>query len=218
LVCDVNPLEGEIVERFERLLRQRNATLRSWRGVSPSPNQRAELAIWSDDLAQAVEPLVESRERLLSDLEPGVGRHYEHLAERQERISVSYERSWDGPFREALERSLDDDVARGFTTIGPHRDDMVVTLNGRDARRQASQGEQRSLALALRLAGHELVSTARHISPLLLLDDVFSELDPLRSERLLTLLPVGQTLVTTATPLPAGMSPAVIFDLATLIS
>jgi DNA replication and repair protein RecF len=86
-------------------------------------------------------------------------------------------------------------------------------LEGRDARRQASQGEQRSLALALRLAGHELVQRTRGVDPLLLLDDVFSELDPWRSDRLLGLLPVGQTIVTTASPLPRAMSPAAIVDL-----
>ncbi len=86
-------------------------------------------------------------------------------------------------------------------------------LDGRDARRQASQGEQRSLALALRLGGHALVRDERGVDPLLLLDDVFSELDPLRSERLLQLLPKGQTLVSTASPLPAAMTPAAVIDL-----
>jgi len=87
-----------------------------------------------------------------------------------------------------------------------------LRLNDRDARRQASQGEQRSLALALRLAGHELVQQQRRLVPLLLLDDVFSELDPMRSNRLLDLLPAGQTLVTTASPLPEAMSPAIIVN------
>jgi DNA replication and repair protein RecF len=67
--------------------------------------------------------------------------------------------------------------------------------------------------LALRLGGHELVQQTRGVDPLLLLDDVFSELDPLRSDRLLHLLPAGQTLVTTASPLPSAMSPAAVIDL-----
>jgi DNA replication and repair protein RecF len=105
------------------------------------------------------------------------------------------------------------EVYRGSTVIGPHHDDLLVELNGRDSRHQASQGEQRTLALALRLAGHELIKNARGIDPLLLLDDVFSELDPYRSDQLLELLPKGQTLVTTASPLPSGMEPAVVIDL-----
>ena len=77
---------------------------------------------------------------------------------------------------------------------------------------------KRQLALALRLAGHELVRQQRNLDPLLLLDDVFSELDPLRSDRLLQLLPKGQTLVTTASPLPSGMDPAARIDLSSLSS
>ncbi|MDE3065348.1 MAG: DNA replication and repair protein RecF, partial [Acidobacteriota bacterium] len=128
-------------------------------------------------------------------------------------VSLAYERSWEGELLEALGRCREEDRVRGHTTIGPQRDDLAVTLDGRDARRQASQGEQRSLALALRLAGHHLVQARRGVDPLLLLDDVFSELDPGRAERLLHLLPAGQTLVTTASPLPTGMTPAVVVDL-----
>jgi DNA replication and repair protein RecF len=100
----------------------------------------------------------------------------------------------------------------------PQRDDIALALDGRDTRRQASQGEQRTLALALRLAGHELVQQLRGVDPLLLLDDVFSELDPQRSDRLLHLLPSGQTLVTTASPLPEGMSPAAVIDLTRMLA
>ena len=114
-------------------------------------------------------------------------------------------------------RAFDDDRYRGHTTVGPQRDDIELSLDGRDARRQASQGEQRSLALALRLAGHELVRRRRGVDPFLLLDDVFSELDPHRSDRLLNLLPAGQTLVTTASPLPAALSPAAVIDLTELV-
>jgi DNA replication and repair protein RecF len=119
---------------------------------------------------------------------------------------------------DALVVSFDDDRFRGYTTVGPHRDDIDLSLEGRDARRQASQGEQRSLALALRLAGHELVRQQRGVDPLLLLDDVFSELDPVRSNRLLGLLPLGQTLVTTASPLPAALTPAAVIDLTRVLS
>ncbi len=128
-------------------------------------------------------------------------------------MTLTYEPSWDGDLVEALAGALGEDRARGHTTLGPHRDDVAVELDGRDARRQSSQGEQRSLALALRLGGHALVQERRGVDPLLLLDDVFSELDPGRAERLLALLPAGQTLVTTASPLPSQMIPAAVVDL-----
>jgi DNA replication and repair protein RecF len=172
--------------------------------------------VWTSDFASVSEELVALRKKLLDDVAPLVANYYHELAEDDSVVAVSYEQSWSGDLERALNASFDDDRLRGHTTIGPQRDDVALTLDGRDTRRQASQGEQRSLALAIRLAGHELVQNRRRVDPLLLLDDVFSELDPHRSDRLLNLLPTGQTLVTTASPLPVGMSPAAVIDLTEL--
>ncbi|MEI8127896.1 MAG: DNA replication and repair protein RecF [Actinomycetota bacterium] len=212
LITDVDLTSGEVVERFERTLRQRNALLRALRGVVPHGAERDELAVWTSDFVAASENLVAKRQRIVKEAAPLVQSYYEELAREGSQVGVRYEESWTGELGSALTRALGDDVHRGYTTLGPHRDDIVITLNGRDARRQASQGEQRCLALALRLAGHELVIQHRNVQPLLLLDDIFSELDPRRSDRLLSLLPVGQTLVTTASPLPSGLAAAAIVD------
>ena len=83
----------------------------------------------------------------------------------------------------------------------------MLELEGRPARTHASQGEQRALALALRLAAHQVIAAAVGEPPVLLLDDVFSELDPVRSEALVTHLPPGQALLTTAHALPPGAPP-----------
>ncbi len=218
LLTDVEPLTGEIVERFHRVLSQRNALLRALDGVRPSTNQQAELDLWTSDFCDVSELLVAQRESLISQLAPLINSFYRELAQTSSDVGVSYERSWPEHLLDALTTSFNDDRVRGYTTVGPHRDDIVLTLKARDARRQASQGEQRSLALALRLAGHELVHQRRGVDPLLLLDDVFSELDPLRSNRLLALLPTGQTLVTTASPLPSAMTPAAVIDLTRVLS
>ncbi len=106
-----------------------------------------------------------------------------------------------------------DDVRRGVSTVGPHRDDVVLSIGGPPARTQASQGEQRTLALALRLAAHHVVTAQTDSPPVLLLDDVFSELDPDRSAALLANLPDGQTLLTTASTLPADAHPDVVLRL-----
>ena len=213
LLTDVDLATGEPVERFARVLQQRNALLRSWQGQRPSPSARAELDVWDDEFVQAAETLLGYREATVAQLAPLVPENYHTLSHTAQAVGVTYERSCTGELREALQRAFADDVQRGYSTCGPHRDDITLFLDGRDARRQASQGEQRSFALALRLAGHSLVQRRRGVDPLLLLDDVFSELDPLRSERLLHLLPVGQTIVTTATPLPQSMTPAAIVDI-----
>ncbi len=90
------------------------------------------------------------------------------------------------------------DRERRVTTVGPHRDEPVITLNGRDTRTKASQGEQRTLMLALRLASHEAIAAAVGEPPVLLLDDVFSELDRDRAGALAGALPDAQTFITTA--------------------
>ena len=218
LLTDVDLNTGEIIERFNQILSQRNALLRSLRGEPPTSVQRDELETWNSEFCTASEQLIDVRVRTLNELAPLVTGYYQALAHDNRLVGVDYEQSWSGDLKTALARSLRDDQFRGYSTIGPQRDDVALKLDGRDARRQASQGEQRSMALALRLAGHELVQLRRGLDPLLLLDDVFSELDPLRSDRLLRLLPVGQTLVTTASPLPSGLSPAAIVDLTKALS
>ncbi len=218
LLTDVEPLTGEIIERFARVLSQRNALLRALEGSRPSASQQSEIELWTSDFCAISEELVAHRTALTESLAPLVATFYRELSESDSDVNVTYERSWRGDLRDALTGSFDDDRFRGYTTVGPHRDDLEVSLEGRDARRQASQGEQRSLALALRLAGHQLVHQRRGVDPLLLLDDVFSELDPARSHRLLGLLPAGQTLVTTASPLPGALTPAAVIDLSLVTS
>nr|MDP9006856.1 DNA replication and repair protein RecF [Actinomycetota bacterium] len=110
----------------------------------------------------------------------------------------------------ALAAARGDDVRRGASTVGPHRDDLALTIAGLPARTHASQGEQRSLALALRLGGHDLVAAASGGPPVLLLDDVFSELDADRSTALLAHLPPAQALLTTTGPLPLGARPELV--------
>lgn len=218
LLTDVDPLTGDVIERFARVLSQRNALLRALEGMRPSVSQQSELELWTSDFCAVSAELVSHRRMLSESLAPLVASFYRELSQGDSQVVVMYEESWSGDLRSALETSFEDDRFRGYTTVGPHRDDLGVSLEGRDARRQASQGEQRSLALALRLAGHELVRQRRGMDPLLLLDDVFSELDPVRSHRLLGLLPAGQTLVTTASPLPGALTPAAVIDLSLVAS
>ncbi|HEY5439028.1 MAG TPA: DNA replication and repair protein RecF [Acidimicrobiales bacterium] len=218
LLTDVDPTTGDVIERFARILSQRNALLRALAGERPTLSQESELDVWTTDFCAVSVELVTLRKSLLHDVAPLVANYYHELAHDDSRVEVAYEQSWSGDLFDALRDAFTDDRFRGHTTIGPQRDDVALLLDRRDTRRQASQGEQRSLALALRLAGHELVQQRRGVDPLLLLDDVFSELDPLRSDRLLHLLPTGQTLVTTASPLPSGMSPAAVIDLTKLMT
>ncbi len=208
LLCALHPRHSAARAELERVLRQRNALLRS-AGGSLRPGTAPTLDVWDAKLAQVGEVVAASRSELVADLQPEVDAAYRSLSAGLPRgtgrpavVRVSYDRSWQGSLAEAVARARADDLRRGVTGVGPQRDDLVLSVNGLAARVQASQGEQRSLALALRLGGHALVAARQGSSPVLLLDDIFSELDPGRCAALAHCLPPGQALLTTAGAVP----------------
>jgi len=202
---------------FERVLKQRNALLRS--GVR-DPSAVATLDVLDEQLVSAAGELIRGRLQLVSRLGPAVNAAYDALAEDGRRVAETYEAEWspeplgiddtgtvDDLLRAALVARRRAEIDRGVTLVGPHRDDWKLTIDGLVARTQASQGEQRSLALALRLAGRGVVHELTGTPPVLLLDDVFSELDARRSSALIRNLPAGQTLLTTAGVIPPDVKP-----------
>jgi len=206
-------------DETDRVLRQRAALLRQ-SGGRVSEDVATTLDVWDQRLADAGKVLVGARERLVAELEPLVAGSYNRLAGAggaPALVRQSYQRSWSGDLLDALTASRIDDLRRGVNTVGPHRDELLLVLEGREARTHASQGEQRCLALALRLAIHELVRTKTELRPTLLLDDVFSELDPVRSRALVAELPTGQSLLTTAAPLPEGIDVAAVVQVKDLL-
>lgn len=139
---------------------------------------------------------------------PRVATAYGILAGGDVDVVANYRRSWDSDdMADDVGLQRNTDLARSTTSVGPHRDEVALRIEGFDSRTEASQGEQRTLALALRLAGHELVTERVGEAPLLLLDDVLSELDDARATALLSNLPAGQTIITSATELPDLVKP-----------
>jgi DNA replication and repair protein RecF len=208
LLVAVHPRHDALRTDFERILRQRNALLKQAGGnPRPAADIVATLDVWDHKLTANGEALVAAREAMVADLGPHVSAGYDRVADRSADVRVGYLRSWVGALAQALAGARPDDLRRGVSTVGPHRDDLVATIGGMASRIHASQGEQRSLALALRLAGHQVVADATGTQPVLLLDDVFSELDPERSEALLSTLPAGQAILTSAGVLPLLAQP-----------
>ncbi len=197
---------------LDRILRQRGALLKS-AGGRLSTEVELTLDVFDAKLTTAGEALASARRDLVADLEPVLGVAYERVARRGAEVRAIYEPPWlAGGLAEALLAARKDDLRRGVSTVGPHRDELELVLADMPARTHASQGEQRSLALALRLAAHEVVTRRTDTPPVLLLDDVFSELDPDRSAALLDSLPEGQTVLSTATALPAGAVPGAVLQ------
>jgi len=207
----LHPRNDALRAEVERVLRQRGALLKQT-GGSLDEAAAFTLDVWDTKLAEAGEALYRARVDLVDRMRPVLRETYAALAVGTSRppaeVEVAYESAWvDQGLATALQRARRDDLRRGVSTVGPHRDDIGLAVNGFPARTQCSQGEQRTLALALRLAGHRVVADDLGTAPVLLLDDVFSELDPDRSQALLANLPPGQVLLTTAGELPPGAEP-----------
>ncbi len=192
---------------LDRILRQRNALLKQMGGRhGGGEGALATLDVWDERLATTGAAFVAARRDLLEELAPALRLTYANLAGDAD-VRAMYEQSWSGELADALGAARDVDVRRSVTTVGPHRDELALSIDGRVARTHASQGEQRSLALAMRLAGHDVVASEIGAPPVLLLDDVFSELDPTRSAALLAHVPQGQVFLTTAGGLPTAAHP-----------
>jgi DNA replication and repair protein RecF len=196
-----HPKWEQLRSEVDRILRQR-ATLLKQAGGRLSAEVASTLDVWDAKLAASGTELAEARAELLDDLGPAVATAYDQLAGEPAEVVLSYVAAWRPPagpgLAEALVHARNDDVRRGVSTVGPHRDDVVISLGGLPARTHGSQGEQRSMALALRLGGHAVVTKTVGSPPVLLLDDVFSELDPSRTTALVAHLPYGQAVLTTA--------------------
>ena len=146
-------------------------------------------------------------------LMPAVTGLYRTVAGEETDVTMIYRSAWGGhldptvPVAEWEQRLVDAltaarsaDLERGTTTVGPHRDEPSLLIAGRDARHRGSQGEQRAVALSLRLGLFNAVQDQTGQTPILVLDDVFSEFDPVRSRRLADALPSTQVFITTAHP------------------
>lgn len=209
---------------YERVLRQRNALLKSLsgRGASAGAEIGATLEIWDDQLATVGAELLSARLDTLTALMPLASVAYREIAPVNDlagadyRASIDLDGLWSPPgptqtpqvdrgalterFLDALAERRRDELVRGLTLVGPHRDDVLLSIGELPAKGYASHGESWSLSLALRLASFQLL---RHdgIEPVLVLDDVFSELDATRRDRLAaSVIGADQVLVTAAVP------------------
>jgi DNA replication and repair protein RecF len=208
---------------YDRVLRQRNTLLRSAAGRLPAA-ALATLEVWDEKLAAAGAELWFERLRLVAALTPRVGLAYQRLAGKDDPVEIAYVSSVAGTaeadpdpvklaqaLRERLVADRTREVERGLTLSGPHRDDLALALRGLPARTHASHGEAWSLALALRLGSHQLLAEEGE-EPVLLLDDVFAELDRQRRDRVAeAALAAEQSVVTAAVAeeLPPALAAAV---------
>jgi DNA replication and repair protein RecF len=199
LLSQLDPTYASMAAAYGKALRSRNRLLRAERC-----DKRA-ITAFDELLASAGAVIGETRARLVEELAPLAAEAFDEISGGGERLLVAYrprvEPTIDA-LRSALARSLDKDLARGFTAEGPHADELALLLEETLARRHASKGQQRAIMLALKVAELRVLGARTGQTPLLLLDDVSSELDRAKNRRLFELLArlAGQVFLTTTHP------------------
>lgn len=197
LLEQTKPEFGAARRHYKRVLAQRNALLK--RNPSSIENQ---IFIWNVRLSELGGYIARERMGLVSELNKRLSKLYKDMARSKTKVGAEYQstlpfETYETALLRKLEASLEQDIVRGFTAAGPHRDDFSVSFNGTPAVMAASRGETRTALLAMKVFELEVTERSRGLRPLLLLDDVFSELDGKRRHALTDYLQNYQAFITT---------------------
>ena len=193
-LCQLDQVYVSSLADYNKILVQRNKLLKD---LSVRPQDMDTLDVWDEQLVRYGSSLIRSREKFVEKLSKIILPIHEKLSGGREQICVGYERNVSAEdFARVLSAGREKDLYLKSTETGPHRDDLSFTVNGIDIRHFGSQGQQRSAALSLKLAEIELVKEATGDIPVLLLDDVLSELDTNRQHYLLDSIGDIQTFIT----------------------
>lgn len=205
-ICQIRPAYVQLLADYSHTLTQRNALLKEAHRAPDMDLLRA----FTLRLAETGSRLLQTRLHYVARLTPHVSRMYDGLSTGREQITLAYETPTDTTvddrialrtrLLEGWDESLRADVQAGFTTVGPHRDDLCLQIDGTAARTFGSQGQQRSAVLALKLAEAALLEECNGEKPIILLDDVLSELDENRRQYLLERLVEWQVFITCCDP------------------
>ncbi|CAN5426944.1 DNA replication/repair protein RecF [soil metagenome] len=197
LLTQTNPMYGSNLRRYKQTLAQRNALLKQ-----NGAQVKSQMFPWNLKLSQLAGAIVGDRQAIVSRLGDSITDLYKTLSHTETEVLLTYESScnlqqYESSLLHKLESTLAQDRERGFTSHGPHRDDLSVRFDGRPSALTASRGETRTAVLALKILELQLLERVREQKPLLLLDDVFSELDGARRHALTDYLSQYQTFITT---------------------
>ncbi|MFY9604905.1 MAG: DNA replication/repair protein RecF [bacterium] len=205
-LSQTNPRYYYYLQQYRRILQQRNILLKDIR--SGRTYRRDELPVWDRQLVKVGAGIVWKRQELVTKLAPLAQEYHKQISGGREILTVEYKPSFPGggegkvkeieeSFNKALLAAREEEFQRRMTVIGPHRDDLFIFLNGRDGRVYGSQGQQKTAALSLKLAEAEYMEEEMGEHPILLLDDIMSELDGERRQFVLkTVQERGQVFIT----------------------
>jgi DNA replication and repair protein RecF len=196
-ICQLRPVYYSLLSRFSRTLQQRNALLKS--------GDIRTLDIWDERFAKLSFLVTKTRENYISRLEIPSAASVKEISGGKEELSLKYIPSFQAEDEEEifceLEKNREKDGELGYTSVGAHKDDFETYLNGKNVKIYGSQGQQRSCVMAFKLAEAEITGETRGEYPLILLDDVFSELDTERRDYITGKIMGKQVIITSCDPI-----------------
>jgi DNA replication and repair protein RecF len=188
---------GTTRRKYKRAVAQRNALLKQ-----THQSYSEQFFAWNLRLSQLAGIIIRSRQELITAINKDIVSLYKELSKTTDTLTIKHKNTWpienyETQFLKKLEADFVSDQQRGFTSSGPHREDILILFDGRPAQEVASRGEVRTAILALKIIELKTIETSRSVTPLFLLDDVFSELDAKRRHTLTDYLAPYQTFITT---------------------
>lgn len=196
-LCQISKPYVYHLQTYYRVLKQRNNLLRSLRSMKTDKSLRDTIEVWDTQLSEHGAILYNMRQAYVKSLGETASHIHKKISGEREELGVSYKPHTEPEeMEQALINSIERDISQGATSAGIHKDDIVFMISGSEARQYASQGQQRTAALCAKLAQVELAASAKGSPPVLLLDDVLSELDEHRQFQLLAQLKGVQTIIT----------------------
>ncbi len=193
-LCQLDKVYLSDLAKYNKILNQRNKLLKD---INFRPDLAETLSVWDMQLVETGKRIIQRRKIFIEELNEIIGQIHSNISGGKEHLILKYEPNIDDIFfGDELIKAKSKDLKLCQTTVGPHRDDMLFSVNGIDIRKYGSQGQQRTSALSLKLSEIEIVKKSIHNTPVLLLDDVLSELDSNRQNYLLNSISDIQTIIT----------------------
>jgi DNA replication and repair protein RecF len=190
----VSPVVKDALIQYDKVLKHRGALLKN---IAINIAKADELNLWDEKLIEYGEVIYYERERVLKKIGDITKRYWGYFDKNERDLIFNYKKSWIESMAKDLKKERVRDIQRVSTSVGPHRDDIEIIVGNLAAKTGVSQGDQRTVVLCLKLASIEFLAGILGYSPVILLDDIFSELDKNRVNKLLELLPDAQMFITT---------------------
>jgi DNA replication and repair protein RecF len=202
-ISQIRPSYFFDLQQYSKILKQRNSLLKKFKNRSTLMNT---ISIWDEKLSEYAERIINLRNFYINKLNNVAINIHNDLTQRQEEFNIKYESSFNINFRSnenikdlyisILEKNLDRDIDIGFTQYGPHRDELIFNINNMDVKKYASQGQQRSIVLTLKMSECNLIKEEIGEYPIILLDDIMSELDKYRQNYIINNIVDKQVIIT----------------------